>query len=189
MAFAMTVSEGFTALDDTKHAASTTYRLSRSWALQLRRARSSPGRVPMRQVPFWWPTPSSGMRFLKYACSGCVRRRGPRALSTSTQRSFSRLNDFNVVGRIREPNLRAGAQSDAVASSFVTPVSPDADERRRPAAGAGTRSSSGVRFGGSRGSPGRADLRSSATTARRAASSSSSTKPGVSGGASPFIIS
>ena len=65
IALAMMVNEGLTALAETKHDASTTYRLSRSWALQFGSRTLDDGSLPIRQVPFWWPTPSMGMRFLK----------------------------------------------------------------------------------------------------------------------------
>jgi len=65
IALAMIVNDGLTALAETKHDASTTYRLPRSWALQFGSRTLDDGSLPIRQVPFWWPTPSMGMRFLK----------------------------------------------------------------------------------------------------------------------------
>src|SRR5712664_3268311 len=52
-AFAMMVSPGFTAPEDGKKLASTTYRLSTSCALQLRSSADASGSVPNRIVPFW----------------------------------------------------------------------------------------------------------------------------------------
>ena len=58
----MMVSAGFTAELDGKKLPSTTYRLSRSWALQFRSSTEAFGSRPKRQVPFWCATPASGMR-------------------------------------------------------------------------------------------------------------------------------
>src|ERR1041385_1747075 len=59
-AFAMIVRAGFTAPLDGKKLASTTYRLSSSWALQLRSSAEVLGSFPNRIVPFWWATAASG---------------------------------------------------------------------------------------------------------------------------------
>src|SRR5258706_7273998 len=61
-ALAMIVKPGLTAALDGKKLPSTTYRLSTSWALQLRSRADFLGSVPKRIVPFWCATPASGMR-------------------------------------------------------------------------------------------------------------------------------
>ena len=52
IAFAITVSEGFTADAETKNEASTTYRLSRSCALHFVSRTLESGSIPIRHVPF-----------------------------------------------------------------------------------------------------------------------------------------
>src|SRR5439155_20443981 len=59
-ALAMMVRAGFTAPLDGKKLPSTTYRLSSSCALQLRRSEEVSGSFPNRMVPFWCATPASG---------------------------------------------------------------------------------------------------------------------------------
>lgn len=64
-ALAMIVSEGFTAPLEQKNDPSTKYKLSTSCARQSVFNTLLFGSVPNLHVPFWWPTPSSGIRFLK----------------------------------------------------------------------------------------------------------------------------
>src|SRR6266550_2983198 len=61
-AFAIAVSAGLTALEDGKKLVSTTYRLSRSCALQLTSSADVSGWCPKRTVPHWWATPATGIR-------------------------------------------------------------------------------------------------------------------------------
>jgi hypothetical protein len=117
----MIVSAGFTAPDDGKKLASTTYRFSTSCALQSRSSADVAGSSPNRIVPFWWATPASGIRSPvevareePLVAVAAVGRAAPLAGQRLAQAPHELAVGLLVVGPVREDHAAVAVERHPV---------------------------------------------------------------------------
>ena len=112
MAFAMIVSDGLTALAETKQEASTTYRLSRSCALQWASSTLVFGSSPMAAGAVLVAHTLNRNTFLEVGVERYVRGCVTRPLHHVNPAVFETFEGLNVVGSVRELNASRGIVSD-----------------------------------------------------------------------------